>query len=97
MKTEPLITIGAISASIGAIIALLAAFNVNITDQQTQAILSAVTIIGPIITVIVGRNFVWSPTSKDKAVNQAETSGYIAGREDAGAAVPVIVAPDQAA
>lgn len=97
MKHEPLITIGAISASIGAIIALLTAFNVSITDQQTQAILSAVTIIGPIVMVIVGRNFVWSPAAKEKAVSQAETSGYIAGQEDAGAAVAVVVAPDQAA
>ena len=48
MSNEPAITIGSIVALVGAVVALLVSFGVDITDEQQKAILAVVTIGGPI-------------------------------------------------
>lgn len=63
MKNEPAITIGAISAAVAAIIALLVSFGIDLTEAQTTAILGVVAAIGPIVAAVITRARV-SPVGK---------------------------------
>lgn len=58
MKNEPAITIGGISAAVGAFIALCVAFGVPLTEDQQGAILGVVAALGPIIAAVITRRFV---------------------------------------
>ncbi|HCS2945681.1 TPA: hypothetical protein OQU49_004275 [Shigella flexneri] len=64
MSKEPAITIGSISAGVGAVIALCVAFGVPLTEDQQIAILGVVAAMGPIIAAVITRRFV-SPTQSD--------------------------------
>ena len=64
MKDEPAITIGTISAAVSAIIALLVAFGVPLTEDQQIAILGVVAALGPIVAAVITRRFV-SPAAKN--------------------------------
>ena len=55
MKNEPAITIGTITAAVAAVLALLIAFGVDLTDEQTAAILGLVAAVGPIVAAILTR------------------------------------------
>lgn len=63
MKREPAITIGTISAAVGAIIALAVSFGVPLSEDQQIAILGVVAAVGPIVAAIITRRFV-SPADK---------------------------------
>ena len=56
MNSEPVITGATILALVGAVVALLTAFGVDITAEQQKAILSAVAIAGPIVVGLVVRS-----------------------------------------
>ena len=64
MKNEPAITIGTISAAVGAVIALCVAFGVPLTEDQQIAILGVVSALGPIVAAVITRRFV-SPAAKN--------------------------------
>lgn len=64
MSKEPVITIGSISAGVGAIIALVVAFGVPLTEDQQIAILGVVAAVGPIVATVITRRFV-SPAKSD--------------------------------
>lgn len=49
MKNEPAITIASITAAVAAVIGLLTAFGVSLSDDQQKAILGVVAVIGPIV------------------------------------------------
>ena len=55
MKKEPAITIGTISAAVAAVLALLVAFGIPVTDDQQTAILGVVAALGPIVTGLIVR------------------------------------------
>ncbi len=62
---------GSITATIGALLALLVAFGVPLTDDQTVAILGLGTALGPIVTQWLIRKDAWSPVAHHKDVAQA--------------------------
>lgn len=64
MKSEPAITIGSISAGVGAIIALVVAFGVPLTEDQQIAILGVVAAVGPIVATVITRRYV-SPAKSE--------------------------------
>lgn len=64
MKREPAITVGAISAAVAAVLALLVAFGIPVTEEQQTAILGVVAAIGPIVTGLLIRRKV-SPAVKN--------------------------------
>lgn len=64
MTKEPAITIGSISAGVAAVIALLIAFGVPLTDDQQVAILGVVAAVGPLVAAFLTRRFV-SPVQKN--------------------------------
>jgi len=55
VKKEPAITIGTISAAVAAVLALLVAFGIPVTDDQQTAILGVVAALGPIVTGLIVR------------------------------------------
>lgn len=49
MKNEPAITVASITAAVSAAIALLTAFGLNLSTEQTAAILGVVAVVGPLV------------------------------------------------
>lgn len=56
MGTSPLITTAAIASVVGAVIAVLVAFGVHLTADQTAAIMGLVAVAAPWIVALVGHN-----------------------------------------
>lgn len=80
MKTEPAITVASIVALVGAVITLLVVFGVEITEEQTKAILAFVTIAGPIAVGVWARFKVVSPATDAERSKQAYLDGVL-GKE----------------
>lgn len=55
MPNEPVLTVGSITAIIAAVLSLLVAFGVDLSDAQTQAILGLVAILGPLVAALISR------------------------------------------
>lgn len=94
MNKEPLITAGAIVAAGGAIIGLLVAFGVPITEEQRDAIQNFLTILGPIVLgalVTLAARPAVTPNAKVAAVR--ENSGELVAGDAAAQpnGAPVIV------
>ncbi|UFU03423.1 hypothetical protein LQF12_02095 [Ruania suaedae] len=63
MTREPAAIIGAIGTAVGAILALLVAFGIDVTEEQQTAILGVVAAVGPIVVGLLIRGKV-SPAPK---------------------------------
>lgn len=61
--SEPLAKVGGAVTVVTAVIALVVAFGLKLSDAQVAAILGVVAVIAPIITTLWGRLKVWSPAS----------------------------------
>ncbi len=55
MKTEPLWTVAGVTAAVSALIALLTAFGLELSQEQTTAILGVVAVAAPAVVAAVGR------------------------------------------
>jgi hypothetical protein len=75
MNTEPLLTVGSITAIIAAALIFLKSMGVNITDDQQEAIRNLVAVLAPVVLAFVARQFVYSANSVE---NIADTQ-YEAG------------------
>jgi hypothetical protein len=75
LQTEPAQLIGYITAAVSAAIALLVAFGVDLTDDQTAAILGIVAVAAPIISGIITRSKVYAPASVEKIADQQYQAG----------------------
>lgn len=58
MSREPLWTVAGLTAAATAVIALLVAFGVPLTDEQQVAIMGVVAVLAPTVVAIVGRGLV---------------------------------------
>lgn len=68
MNQTPLITTAALTSIVGALITLLVAFGVPVTEAQVTAILGFVAVVAPWVVAYVGHNTTTplsNPTSKD--------------------------------
>lgn len=74
MKYEPLISISSIVAAATAIVALLVAFGVPLTEDQKVAILGLVGVIAPVIVALVTRGKV---TPNAAVVEGLNSSGIV--------------------
>lgn len=72
-KTEPALTVGGIVAALAALLALLVQFGVNLTEGQTTAILTFVSVAGPLVAVAVVRGKV-RPVAASRSCAPATTS-----------------------
>ncbi|MGX4657115.1 hypothetical protein ACWCHM_26200 [Micromonospora sp. SCSIO 07396] len=61
--TEPLVTVGVVTAAVTAVLALLTAFGLPVSDEQQTAILGVVAVVAPLVVMAVGRSRVWSPAT----------------------------------
>ena len=81
MKREPVLSIGAISALVSAVLALLVVLGISLPDGFEAALLGVIAAAGPIIAGIIARRHVWSDQShradKAKAIEEtARAYGY---------------------
>lgn len=63
MKNEPAITVGSITAVVAALLALLVAFGLPLSNDQQQAILGFVSVAAPVVAAVLIRRKV-TPTDK---------------------------------
>lgn len=62
MSNEPAVTVASVTAVVAALIGLLVAFGLDVSKEQTAAILGLVAVAGPIVAGLVTRTKV-TPTS----------------------------------
>lgn len=77
MQKEPAITVATVTAFVTAIIGLLVAFGVDVSEDQRNAILG---VIGPAFLIILAigpiiRQFVYAPKSVKKIANDQYEAG----------------------
>lgn len=74
--TEPVLTTAGITAAVAAVIALIVAFGVELSEAQTTAILGVVGVIAPLV-VTIARRYV---TPNDKVVELDDGGMIVAGK-----------------
>lgn len=75
MQKEPLAVIGTIGSLIGAFIVLMQSFGIPVTDEQMNAIQNFVSIAMPIVLMLIGRQFVFSPNTTENLTDKAYEAG----------------------
>lgn len=60
---EPVLSVGSITAGVTALIALLVAFGLDLTEAQTTAILGVVAVAAPIVVGVLARRRAYSPAT----------------------------------
>ena len=63
MKNEPLVTVGGVTAAVAALLSVLVAFGVPLSDGQQTALLGLVGVLAPIAVALVARSKV-TPVDK---------------------------------
>ena len=72
MKTEPAAIVGTVTAVVAAIIALLVAFGLDISQDKQVAILGVVTVVTPLIASLVIRGKVFAPATVERIEGRHE-------------------------
>ncbi|MEU8220920.1 hypothetical protein AB0C47_34830 [Micromonospora taraxaci] len=62
-STEPLVTVGAITAAVTAVLGLLVAFGLPISDDQQARILGVIAVAAPFVVTFWGRRQVYAPAT----------------------------------
>lgn len=62
-STEPLVSVGTITAAATAVVGLLVAFGLDLTDTQRTAILGVVGVLAPVVVAVWGRRRVYAPAT----------------------------------
>lgn len=73
---EPVLTTAGITAAVAAVIALIVAFGVELSEAQTTAILGVVAVIAPLV-VTIARRYV---TPNDAVVEREDHGMVVAGK-----------------
>jgi hypothetical protein len=55
MNREPLLTVAGITSVVGAVIALLAAFGLDLSSAQQVAIVGVVAVVAPVVVAVIAR------------------------------------------
>ena len=76
---EPLVTVAGVTAGVTAVLGLLVAFGVPITQEQQVAILAVVAVVAPIVVAVIGRRFV-TPNANVVEYRAVGTDAVIAGQ-----------------
>lgn len=63
MSNEPVLAAGTAAGLVGAVLTLLVAFGVHVTEDQQKAILAVVVLVVPIVAAIIARSKV-TPVAK---------------------------------
>lgn len=82
-RTDPSGLFGSIVTALGAILALVVAFGVEIDETQREAILGTAVALGPLVTALLIRRHAWAPATVDRRlVEQARALGAPAHPEE---------------
>ncbi len=71
MRTEPAVIVAATTAVAVAVVGLLVAFGVPMTEDQQAAVLGVVGALAPIVAGVVTRHFVYAPATVTDTVARA--------------------------
>ncbi len=74
MNKEAAVTVGGVTAAVAAVIALLVAFGVDLTQDQQVAILGVVGVLAPIAVGLVTRGQVFSKDTVSKLTGRGDVS-----------------------
>lgn len=87
---EPLAPLALVSAAVSAVLALLAAFGLDLSAEQTAAILGVVASVGPLVVWLIGRR---RTVPADNVVAMTAKSGQVVAGDgaDATTGIPVEV------
>lgn len=55
MKNEPVVTVASITALVAAVLALLVAFGLPLSNDEQQAILGLAAVVAPLVAALVAR------------------------------------------
>lgn len=68
MEKEPLVSVAMITAAVAAVIALVTAFGLNLSRDQSESILGVVAVLAPLIVGATARGYVtpWSTVVERK-------------------------------
>lgn len=80
--SEPARIVGGTGAVVAAVLGLLVAFGVPITEDQKNAILTVALVLTPIITAELVRRRVWSPASLARVLPEHDGAGPAPGDVD---------------
>jgi hypothetical protein len=76
--SEPLLSVGTVTAFAAAALGLLAAFGLPLSNAQTGAILGLIAVAAPLIVAVWGRKKVFSPATTRAMVVTAAATGEVA-------------------
>lgn len=68
MKREPLVTVASVTAAATALVGVLVAFGVTLSDDQRAAVLALVGVVAPFVVAVVGRRKV-TPVPVDEPLD----------------------------
>lgn len=71
MNREPAVIIGSVVALVDAALIAIVAFGVDLTKEQTAAVMGVASGIATLIGAYVTRGKVWSPESVEEAIDEA--------------------------
>jgi hypothetical protein len=66
---EPLLTVGTITAATTAILALVVALGLPVSNDTQAAILGVVAVVAPLVLALLARRTVWAPATVRATVN----------------------------
>lgn len=70
---EPLLSVGTFTAAAAAIVGAAVVFGVDLSPEQTGAILALIGVVAPLVVAFVGRLKVFAPATVRSMVKAAET------------------------
>lgn len=66
MNNEPAVTVGTITAVVSALLTLLAAFGLNLSADQTAAVVGVVAVLAPLVAAFITRRKVTPVAATEK-------------------------------
>jgi len=75
LEREPAQIIGYVTAAVAAVISLLIAYGIDISDDQRQAWMAVTSILAPAIAGVIIRFNVWSPAHTQEVADKAAQTG----------------------
>lgn len=67
-SSEPLWSVGGVTAAVTAVLAVVTAFGLPLTDAQQAAILGLVAVVAPLVVALIGRTRVYAPATVERLV-----------------------------
>ncbi len=75
IQSEPLLTVGTITAIVAAGLIFMKTLGMDISDSQQEAIRNLVAVLAPLVLAGIARQLVFSPASAQKVANTQYAAG----------------------